>query len=197
MAKADVTSFAQDLGQSLADSQTLDQYYDEAVDDLSKQAIVTEASLLEVTPGTRQYSLPTNGITLLEVFYDDRVLARASLQEMMAVDPYWRDAVGRPYVYVTEAEDDKTFSLYPTPNINSKDFAFLFGSPFGLDYPEYAVAVIHSNREDTAPKYLEGIIGLTILGHEFRRESDHRDTAFANAATQLANFLTRLVPRGT
>jgi len=191
--KADVLALVSTLSMGLADATLADRYYTDIIRLLGQREWLTQATLLPVTGGTASYSLPDIAVRLLAVFYDDRLLPQSSILEMQAVDPHWRDRLGTPIVHVVEDETTGDFVLYPIPAFNSKDFIFIFGAPFGLDYPEYAVAIIHTETREDVPAYMELPIALAVCAREFERESDHRDAIFAVACRKLSDLLFGLI----
>lgn len=194
MAKADVLQLIQDLSNGLADATLAERYYREAVFDLGKQGWLTQATLLPVTTAdTGTYSFPATAIELLALFYDDSQLDLLYLRELEWIRPDWRDGRGTPSGYVRENENDKTFRLYPIPDAASKDFIFLLGSPFGLDFPEYALAIVHTETRDDLPVWLELPIAFRILELEFGRESNHRDPTFSKMCSELSKLLFVMV----
>lgn len=193
MAKADVLQLVSDLSNGLADATLAERYYREAVFDLGKQGWLTQATLVPATAGTGSYSFPAGAIELLALFYDDDQLDALYLRELEWIRSDWRDAHGSPVGYVRQDENDKTFRLYPIPDTSSKDFIFLFGSPLGLDYPEYSLAVVHTETRDDLPAWLELPVTFRILELEFERESSHRDPVFAKLCGELSKLLFVMV----
>lgn len=193
MAKANVLQLVQDISSNQADATAIDRYYDDVVRDLGQHPWLTQATLISITAGTAIYTPATSVIRILDTYYDDRVLRPATLKEMESINPAWRDARGTPIAYVNEDETAKDFRLYPNPEVTSKDFIFLFGSPFGLDYPEYAVAIVHTETRIDLPAWLEMPTAFEVLAREFMRESNHQDVAFAKMCKQVADLLLSLV----
>lgn len=193
MSRSDVLALCQSLSTDQADATAIDKYYDEAVADLGRAEWLVAASLVAVTAGTNQYTPPTATVDLLAVYYDDRLLAKENLRALEAINPQWRDERGTPRAYVIEDETSKQFRLYPTPTVSSKDFSFVFGAPLGVDFPEYAVCVTHTETRETLPKWLELPVAFEILQREFARESDHKDMKFSEACKMLAAALLKMV----
>lgn len=193
MAKADVLQLIQDISSQQADATAIDRYYDDVVRDLGQRPWLTQATLISITANTAIYTPATSVIRILGTFYDDRVLISATPREMESISSTWRDARGTPIAYVNEDEGAKDFRLYPNPEVTSKDFIFLFGSPFGLDYPEYAVAIVHTETRTNLPAWLEMPVAFEVLAREFMRESNHQDVAFAKTCKQMADLLLSLV----
>ncbi len=193
MSKAATLQLTQDLSKGLADATMCDRYYRDIVLELGREDILTQASLIPVNAETGEYTLPTQAVEMIDLFYDDHPLMEAKLREVESRDPQWRSRLGPPIVYITQHETIRTFSLYPTPEMNSKDFIFLFGSPFGRDYPAYALAMIHTENREDIPEWLELPVAFDILSREFARESNHRDTLFSKTCKSMADFLLGLV----
>ena len=128
MAKVDVLQLVQDLSSSQADAIAIDRFYDDVVRDLGQRPWLTQATLISVTAGTATYTPAISVIRILDVYYDNRVLCKATKQELESINARWRDLRGSPFVYVTEDETAKDFRVVPNPEVSSKDFIFLFGS---------------------------------------------------------------------
>jgi len=193
MAKADVLQLVSDLSNGLADATLSERYYREVVFDLGKQGWLTQISIVPVTSGTGTYSFPASAIELLGLFYDDNQLDPLCLRELEWIRYDWRVIHGSPEGYVRENENDKTFRLYPIPDASSKDFIFLFGSPLGLDYPEYSLAIVHTETRDDLPSWLELPVAFRVLELEFGRESAHRDPTFSKTCGELSKLLFVMV----
>src|SRR6266700_1309887 len=129
------------------DNDGLDRYYDETLIELGDVGFIYEATLLPVSVNQASFTLPDFAVRLNQVFYDDRALDAASIQDMQSLSPAWRDAQGpSPCTYVTESETERTFRLFPVPLVPSKDFSFVTGSPLGFDFPSYAVMTLHTSH---------------------------------------------------
>jgi len=184
--KADVLTLVDDLSLGQADAASVVKFYDEVVIDLGQRNLLTNASLVALTAQTGTYTLPAEALRPLAMFYDDAHLTHADERALMAIDPNWRSALGTPMAWVTDDETDRTFRLFEQPSATSKPFIFIFGSPFGTDYPAMSVAVIFTEKRDDLPVWLELPVALEILAREFARESAHRDQAAAAAFRELA-----------
>lgn len=193
MPRSDVITLCQDLCTNQADEAALTKFYDEVISDLGRAEWLVTAELLATTAGTNQYNPATTVVEILYVFYDDRLLYKENLRALEAINPQWRDERGAPRAYVIEDETNNQFRLYPTPVVDSKDFIFAFGSPLGLDFPEYAVVVVQTETREVLPEWLEFPIAFEILAREFARESDHVDHEFAKACKSIADILMRMV----
>ena len=193
MSKADVIALVTALANSQDDTTMTSDYYDRMVQKMARFPWLTQASLIATVAGTSQYTMTSTQAKLLAVFYDDYLLDRMSLRAIEAVNPEWRDERGTPIAYVVEDEAAKTFRLYPTPQIASKDFIFIFGSPLGLDYPTYACAIIHTELRETLPAWLELPVAWAITGMEYGRESNHQDPQMAEACEQMSALLLSMV----
>jgi hypothetical protein len=181
------------LSTNQADATAIDKYYDEVVADLGRTEWLVTASLVTATAGTNEYTPPATAIDLLHLFYDDRLLYESKLRAIESVNTHWRDERGPPKSYIIEDETNKQFRLYPSPVVSSKDFIFMFGSPLGLDFPEYAICIVHTEQREVLPKWLEMPVAFAILSREFARESDHKDAQFADSCKALAEMLMKMV----
>lgn len=193
MPKANVLTLVDVLSNGLADSVTSARFYDEAVIDLVRGGWIVNVALVAALAGEGLYELPVSGVSLLATFYDDREMSRVEQSELEWITPQWRDRRGIPVAYVTTDETDKEFRLFPQPDVSSKDFSFILGSPMGLDFPEYAAAVLFTEVRDDLPDWLDLPLTFVVLGREFARESAHRDFAFAATCEQVAKVLIGMV----
>lgn len=136
-----------------------------------------------------QYTIPDDVVKILEMFYDSSVIPQSTINSLNALNQEWRDLVGRPVAHIVEEETTKQFRLYPSPDINSKDFIFLFGEPLGRDFPEYSVGIVHTEIRDNNPDWLDYIIGLKVVAKEHQKNSDIVDPQFASLCDQLSDLL--------
>lgn len=193
MSQSDVLSLCQELCTNQADATAIIKYYDEIVADLGRGEWLIVAEILSTTADTFEYDPPSNIADLKAVLYDDRWLYKENLRALEAVNPHWRDERGTPRAYVLEDESNHKFRLYPKPDRNSKDFVPIFGSPLGLDFPEYSVVVLMTELRTDLPPWLEMPVAWEILAREFARESDHMDLSFAKIAKQISQKMLEMV----
>lgn len=191
--KSDVLALVASFSNGQADPNQASIFYDQVVQDYATMPILTQASLITVTANTSQYAIPSTAIKLIAAFYDDRWLDRLTLRAAESVSPQWRDQIGTPIAYVVEGETTKTLRLYPNPQLNSKNFVPVFGSPFGLDYPPYSAVVVHTETRQDLPAWLELPCCFEVLRREFTRESNHRDIAFATLCGKMTGALLSMV----
>lgn len=189
MAEADVKQLVTDLALGLEDTLRVDQQYDEVVEILEQFGWWTQLTLVSLTSETQEYTLPTNVINILAAFYDDQQLSQETRIALQAWSRTWEDEVGTPFAFVQEHVQDRNFQLYQKPTLNSKDFTFAFGAPFGEDYPEYSVAVVATERRATFSPWLWMVAALLICAREFRREGKNRDLAFSASCESVAAVL--------
>ena len=194
MSRATVLQRVQDLSLSQADATAIDRYYDDVIYDLGRRPWLTEASLIAVTAGTAVYSPDVSVLRIVNIFYDDRTLYESNNRELEATfGSSWQDRRGTPVAYTFEDENALDFRLVPKPELNSKDFSFVFGSPMGLDFPEYSVAIIHTEKVEDLPTWLELPVAFEILFREFSRQSDHQDPTFAVTCKQIAELMFQMI----
>lgn len=192
--KTRVLQLVNDLSLQVVDAAQSDYFYDEVIYELGNAELFTTATLVSVTEGTSSYTLPTPAIQKLMVFWDTQELDYLTIMEAETVfGKTWRDLVGSPEAYVVERENDRTFRLVPQPNITSKDFIFMRGLPFGLDFPEYALAVVHTEFKEDVNELFDMPLAFLVLAKEFTRESPHRDLKFAGSCKQMGTFLLSLI----
>lgn len=194
MAKAAVLALVNDLSYAQADATTVDRYYAEVVQDLTRRGAVVTITLVDVVAGTATYSPPDEAIDVLGVYYDDRVLSRATPRELeWSYGRHWRDVRGSPVAYVEVDETEQAFRLVPVPDHASKPASFIGGSPFGVDYPEGTLALIVTERREDLPEWFDLPLALLVCAREFARESNHRDGGFAQACGSLADAMLAML----
>jgi len=193
MAQSDVLSLVQELSTNQADATAIIKYYEEIVADLGRDDWLIVAEILAVTADTFEYDPPDTTADLKGVFYDDRWLYKENLRALEVINPNWRDERGTPRAYVIEDESNHKFRLYPTPDRNSKDFIPIFGSPLGMDFPEYSVVVLITELRTDLPPWLEQPVAWEIIAREFARESDHTDATLAKVAHQISQRMLEMV----
>lgn len=193
MTRATTLTWVDDLSATQADATLTDDYYDAVVQDVSAIAIFVEASLVAVTSGTSQYTLPSYAREILSVFYDDTELERTSKRELTDYNSVWSLESGSPVAYGIDDESKRTFVVYPVPDISSAAFAFPFGEPFGRDYPRYALSVVHTDVRVDYPKWMDLPIAASVLAQEFRRESNHKDVEVAALWKSTSELLLGMI----
>ena len=171
MSKTNTVSFVDSMSLDQNDASSTDTFYDDTIKDLAQANLFTNVRLIATTKGTSQYTIPDDVVVILEMFYDSSVLPQSTINSLNALNQEWRDLVGRPMAHVVEEETTKLFRLYPEPDLDSKDFIFLFGEPFGRDFPEYAVGVVHTEIRDNNPDWLDYIIALLVTAKEHQKNS--------------------------
>lgn len=191
--KEDVLTLAQDLSLQQGDPATASALYDEAVLALHGRPLLVGMTFLEHDAENSVYDVPDAALELLAVFYDDRQLSSMTRQAIESIQPDWRDRRGPPRAFVTETEGDRRFRLWPVPDTASTPESFVFGEPFGRDYPGYILVVLATEARRDVPAWLELPLALEVLGREFARESNHRDPVFAGACAELAVLLLEAV----
>ena len=193
MPKASVLSLVTDLGGAQAQSPQTERLYDDLMQTVAGGALFNVVTLLPVTAGTAEYTLPAPGVKLAGVFYDQGMLSRARKRDLEAVDPAWRDRRGHPAAFIIDDLSRRTFRLYPQPVQTNTAFIFSVGAPFGIDHPVDAVAVIHSVAKSDLPVWLDLPLALLLIGREFGRDSDHRNPEFAQACQAIGKALLDMV----
>lgn len=185
MSKASVLARVQTLSTNQADQTACDRFYDETVLDLARRSILVNATLLAAGPALdsepqHSYLLPLTAVVPLQFIYDDEVLPELSRDELLSYDPSWRDLVKRPIGVERFDVGLRRFRLVPQPiQPTPVTWLFMFGAPFGIDYPDSVVGVIHTETRQDLPDYLEPAVTWLVLAKEFERESDHQNLNFA------------------
>jgi hypothetical protein len=192
--RAEVLQLVSDLSTTQADAVAIDRFYNDVVTDLGNEGWLQVVDLLPVTTNGAEFTPPdTTTIDVKYVFYDDRVMYCENLRALEVLNVNWRDERGTPAAYVREDESQHSWLLYPKPDRPSKDFVFMFGAPFGNDYPADAVAVVLAEFREVLPPWLAMPVALRICEFEFARESDHKDAKFSETCKALADMLFKMV----
>ena len=189
MSKSNVISFVDSMSLDGNNASSTDTFYDDTIKDMSQLPLFTNVRLIAATKGTNQYTIPDDVVNIHEMFYDSSVVPRSSIQTLNTLNQEWRDESGPPVAYAVEEETSKQFRLYPTPDVNSKDFIFLFGEPLGRDFPEYSVGLVHTEIRDDNPDWLDLILSFKVLAKEHQKDSAIVDTNFASLCDQMADSL--------
>jgi len=193
MPKVDALAFVRLLGGIATETPQIDHYYADIATDLGHQGLFTTWQLVPAVARQGSYSVDAAIVEILGVFYDDVLLSRVTLRELEAHAPHWRDLVGAPIAYTTEQLDRHEIRLFPSPESSADPEIFVHGAPFGLDYPRGTIAVIASDLRVDYPTWIDLPYSLAVLAREFRRDSDHRNVAFADASQALGGLLMTMV----
>lgn len=199
MTKLEILTLVQELSRNRADAATIPTYFDETMDRIARESdVLMDCELIPMVAGTDEYAYPEKCTRMLALFYNDKELCRTTWQELEAIKgKNWKAATGTPSVYGVDASMEKevnTFRLYPTPTENSDDFIFLFGAPFGEDYPEYACAALYAAsgfaaNDDVVLDWFALAVAHEVLWREFVRPSPKQDEKYAEACLMLARWL--------
>jgi hypothetical protein len=190
MSRETVAALVSELSLGQADVTLADRFYTEVLTDLAwVPGLFVTGTLMEVRDSTRSIAWPDGCVRILTGYYSDGELAPVGILEMDRVNPAWRDERGGPLALVLQEEPSRTFRLYPIPDRRSAPFTFLFGAPFGVDFPEHAVALIHTAIVEDVPEWAELPIALFMVAREAARESNHRDPDVAEYAQSIASAL--------
>lgn len=194
MTKADTLDLVTSFSLEQADVGSINRYYDDLVRATADRGVLVEISTLAVSVEQGTFTIPTEAMRLLHVFYGDRMLDEMRLLDIEVISDAWRDMLGDPLAYVQEHESERTFRLWPRPDKPSDSYNPLLGPPFGEGLPAYNVFVVWTETRDF-PVWLELPVSLRILQQEFNRESRHTDQQFATACEQVAQVLEALINR--
>lgn len=192
MSKARVDQRISDYGASQTETLFTDSYYDDLLQEVGELPIVVKAELVDMVKNTGVYTLPQNAVGLMRVFYDDVDLPQIGRRDLDAISLKWRDESGKPQAYVTEAEGERFFRLYPKPDRDSASFVPLFGEPFGRDFPQYAAATLQTEGPNDMPDWMDLPLSFGVLAQEFSRDSAHQDYAYAGLCQRLSVLLLRM-----
>jgi len=194
MTKARVLQLIDDISLSLADVAQSEYFYDQILYDLNQAQVFTVATLVSATLNTGSYIVPTNLVKRLMVFWDTQELDELTIEEAAAVYGLtWRDLRGSPEAYVVERENDRTFRLVPQPDVTTKAAIFMRGMPFGLDFPEYSISIVHTFFSEDVNVLFDLPLAFRVLELEFRRESDHTDEQFSAMCKLISDYIFTLI----
>lgn len=193
MSKVGVLDLIAEYSYGLADAAPVAAYYDDSMWDAAGWGVSTVAVLVPAVKDTATYAMPEIEGRIYAIFYDDILLSMSSMLDLQAVNANWRDERGRPRAFLSEEEPEHEIRVYPVPDENSQDFVFLFGSPFGHDFPARAIGALIADKRDEMPDWLDLPLALLILGREYERDSAHRDAAFAQACHAVGSALKSMV----
>lgn len=188
MNEATVTGLVNDLNLGLTDATRIAQEFQEVVDQLARAGRWVEASIISLTQGTALYALPDDALVPFCAFYSDRQLNEEKAMDLDLLGS-WRDHRGEPVAYVRDYLADRTFELYPKPDVTSKALIPVFGEPLGRDYPDYSCVMLTTFRRTVFQPWLAMLAAVEISALEFRREGRQRDTQYSDACTAVANLM--------
>lgn len=193
MSRSSVLTLAQVLANGQADPDLLGAFYDDAMQDVARQALFNGLRMLPVTAGQGVYDRPADLVTTLAVFYDDVMLSLVTQRELEAVGMAWRDRIGVPHAWMHEDLSHEVFRLVPAPVSPSEPVVPVHGAPFGLDSPAGTVALLASERRRDLPDWMDLPLALITLAKEFARPSPHLDLAFSAACRSLGTTMLAMV----
>ena len=191
--RATVLALVTTLSVSQNDAAMSERFYDEIIIDLAKQRWFVNIEQVPVVVGQAVYDYPTVAVHLLHVFFGAAQLEPAKLRELEYVNSQWRVEKGEPLSYVREAEDTKTFRVYPIPDTPTVVPAVLYGEPLGRDFRDGAITELYLETRTTLPDYLDVPVALKIMEREFSRESDHQHPVLAKTAGRLGDLMLQMV----
>lgn len=193
MSQADVQSLVTLLSNGQADLTLFPKYFFDVMAVIDDQHWHTTAVPITFTQGSPNVTLPANLLDAITIIYDDTVLSRLTLRELEALRSGWRQPIGNPVAYTTEALTSKTIQVFPSPPFTSPAIIPVHGLPVGTDYQPGNGISIHSElRSDPLP-YLTLPIALLILAREYVRESPHMDMMMAQSCAALGNLLLEML----
>lgn len=193
MSRADVLALAQFYANDLADDSALDRFLDDVIFEQGRDAIMMGVSLVAVDAAGNPYDYPVGAIELFDVFYDGKVLSAERQETVEVLSRTWQSAEGTPIAWVKENEEKAQFRLYPKPTATTGNFSFPNAEPFGVDLPDNAIVVLHSEYRENILPWMEDWIALEIAAREFMRESDHTDEILAKVLSETGQLLRQMV----
>lgn len=193
MSRADVLTLAQFYANDLADNSALDRFLDDVIYEQGREPIMMAVSLDSIVSGQGPYDYPAGAIELFDVFFDGKILSCERQETLEVLSRTWQSSTGTPIAWVKENEEKAQYRLYPKSTAATGSMSFPNGEPFGVDLPDNALVIIHSEyRQDVLP-WMEDWIALEIAAREFSRESDHQDPAIAKALADTGQLLRQMV----
>lgn len=166
MPEANVSGWVIRLSRDQADFDTYDRHYDDAT--VEKAALLIDVTTGTVSANATSVSYPASAIGIAGLFWDGHYINEARLHELEALSADWRDHTGRPRAWVVEDELDKSFRLYPVPDVSGT-----------------LTTLFHEIRTDL-PEWADFATSLDVLSREFGHFSAHREPALAERWRVLA-----------
>lgn len=186
--RATVLALVDTLTYNLADTTQTAIFFDEVIQELGHdpRAWLTTVAVQPTgtTNAVQALSTLIGIVRVLAVFYQNRQLRHATITELDAWNPAWRDERGRPVAYTTEEESDRTIRLYPQPTQTM---------PTGDLTTDPPLAFLYTEQRTTVPDWLDLPVALLVLARELQRESNHRDLDTATIARALAMDMLKMV----
>ena len=176
--KATITAFAQVIGSSLGNADTLSVAYDEVLEHLAMQPNppLIESTTFAISSGTAQYLCPATGVQIIGLFHENLQLAEAYKPEIEAYEKTWRASTGAPQVFYAAEETVSTVRLFPTPNAAAT-----------------GTWLVSSVKAGNVPTYMVLYIAFAMLEREFAYPSDHQDKEFSKLCGQIAIIFGKLI----
>ncbi len=196
MPKADVLALVDFLGGGADDPVTVEKYYRDTMIDLARENWTTDAEVFQIAVDQTDVDLSAviDYVNLLGLVYDDTEIDELPLRQLEMLDPYWRDAKGRPTSFTEQDEKAKVIGIYPAPDTVANPLGGTFGEPLGGDYATYNAVIFASvSPGDFPPYWLELPVALHILTREFNRVSDHPDPAMCETAMGLEQLFKEML----
>lgn len=191
MNKNEIKALAQIIARDLATDTTLDDYYNEVVQELGKELspLLVEADLFTFTSGTAVYDYPLAAVELLNLFFTGYALPRVTEDTLDVYSKTWRSTFGTPSIWTTDRENSRKFRVYPNPDVTSTAIDPLADQPLGDDFPANSGAVIYSDSRESGISDMLGLyITFRILYKEFIRPSDHQDVDWALVLKEVSEM---------
>jgi hypothetical protein len=199
VSEATILDLVTQFSNGSADQTALGLYYDRLTQELARAPWFVLASVKTVIANTATFTLNSDAdagpveVKIVGVFYDDRILELMNHVALESLAADWRDHRGAPLAYTVEDEAAKTYRLYPAPAKPSGSFIFIYGSPLGLDFPPYAVLLLHTEPRRAFPDWMDLPAAWSLMAREYGHESRHRDDALADFSQSLADLLWSMV----
>ena len=196
MTKAEILLLVKNLTQDQADSVTIDDYFNQVLDDLGRVSddTMTEMEVIPLTEGTEEYTLPDNAVIERAIFFDNHELRHTTVKQLEARSKSWRAHRGRPWAYSKDEQTARVFRVYPIPDFSSTATDWSEGEPLGRGFPSDALTIFYSSRRnDKIPTWLVLPLVTQILAYEFARPSGHQAEAFAQLCQQLTTVFFKFL----
>jgi len=194
MTRDEAITLAGSLAISLQTASTLDTFANDVMHELALRPSppFVKAAVKALTSGTATYSFESDMLKLVHAIMEDEILSPVSQDSLDAYSASWTTATGTPVAFTQDEITARTYLLYPIPDFTSD--AVAGPEPLGEDWPNDSLVLIYSDdRESDIPNPFGLPIAFDSLSREFAYPSDHTDTDFSTACTQIAQLLYQLL----
>lgn len=186
MNKEEIIELAQDLSifeiwanEIISDDYT--RYFTDSLEAYcqSEKCNLVASSSVSIVDGTAEYSIPSNCVTILGIFYKEAHLPYAERNELEAYDKEWKNLSGTPVVYTFEDVSTDKYRLVPEPDETGS-----YGT------------IIYTNSRTTDIMTTIGLhLAFDMVARDFILPSDHQDLKFAEVCKNISVLLRKIGAR--